>query len=327
MQQPDSGDSEPSSAATPHDLAALLEPTLAEACGGRLGSIAWFRTDWQRGGAATGRATWSDPDGPPQVVAKLPVHPRELRWLRRLQAARSPHVPRLLAGGEELGGYDLAWVVLEHLPHGPLALAWQPRFIERIARAAAAFAHAASLHPVDPPRAEEPWAPLLERARSKLKDLRPAHPKEWNDALREVERAIPALEPEWNARAPREWVHGDLHPGNAMTRRPLAEDAEVCLIDFAEVHAGHWIEDAVYLERLHWTRPDRIAGHPPVKSIAAARRAIGLSNGSDHARLAAIRRLFMAATAPAFSRSEGGAAYLEVCLGRIGESLRMLHAR
>ncbi len=49
MTEPIAGESElPPS----QDLAAALEPVLREACEGRLGSIGWFRTDWQRGGGA-----------------------------------------------------------------------------------------------------------------------------------------------------------------------------------------------------------------------------------------------------------------------------------
>ena len=39
----------------PRTLAASLAPVLAEACDGRLSAITWFRTDWQRGGAAMQR--------------------------------------------------------------------------------------------------------------------------------------------------------------------------------------------------------------------------------------------------------------------------------
>ena len=47
---------------------------LAEACEGRLSTITWFRTDWQRGGAATGTAVFEGNGGAPApVVVKLPV--------------------------------------------------------------------------------------------------------------------------------------------------------------------------------------------------------------------------------------------------------------
>lgn len=309
------------------DLAASLEPVLTEACEGRLDSIVWFRTDWQRGGAATGRARWRGPKGTRTVLVKMPLHPRELRWLRALGGS-SPHVPAFVAGGETLGGYDLAWAVIEFLPHGPLALEWQAPFIEPMADAIAAFSASIAAYPVSTPVPEEAWADLIEQSRRKIKVARPEGLKEWNRLLRECERRLDEVLQQWRARQPLEWIHGDLHPGNAMCRRPIdgttANMLEVCLIDFAEVRAGHWIEDAVYLERLHWSRPERVEGHSPVRAIAKARKAAGLENGEDHGRLAAIRRLLMAASAPAFARTEGSPSHLAACRARMEASLSTL---
>ncbi|MGA1391982.1 MAG: aminoglycoside phosphotransferase family protein [Phycisphaerales bacterium] len=322
MPEPIAGDSE---MAPSQDLAAALEPVLRAACKDRLESIGWFRTDWQRGGAATGGSVWKDvADRSSDVVVKLPVPPRELRWLSRLGIEGDPHVPRFYAGGEELGGYDFAWVVMERLPHGPLLLEWSPECVPPIADAAAAFASLASRHPVDPPPAEPDWSARLAASRGKVRELRLANSKAWTALIRAVATRLETLLERWAARRPLEWIHGDLHPGNAMTRESDRPASEVCLVDFAEVRVGHWVEDAVYLERLHWARPERIAGHPPVRAIAAARKARGLDNGSDHAVFAAIRRLLMAATAPAFARTEGSPAYFEACLTRANESLKAL---
>jgi hypothetical protein len=87
----------------------------------------------------------------------------------------------------------------------------------------------------------------------------------------------------------------------------------VCLIDMAEVHAGHWVEDAVYLERQLWARPERLKVHKPVKEIAAARKRLGLPVDAEYPRLAMIRRALLAATAPRFLKSHP--AYLDACLG------------
>ena len=43
----------------PSSLASSLEPALRKQTNNRLNDIHWFRTDWQRGGAATGFATWN----------------------------------------------------------------------------------------------------------------------------------------------------------------------------------------------------------------------------------------------------------------------------
>lgn len=316
-------------------LAASLEPQLLAECEGRLGPVTWFRTDWQRGGAATGLAAWHRDGGPAaangdgKAVVKVPVHPRELRWLQRLQANRPAAVPQLLAGGDSLGGYDLAWVVIEHLPAGPLASHWQAAFMPLLADAVASFSAATGATPPEPIRERHDWPLLLATSRRHVKDLRLAQPKVWNGRLREVEQRLPDLLREWAERQPVEWIHGDLHPANAMSREEIAVDegvarGEVCLIDFAEIRCGHWVEDAIYFERLHWIAPDRLKGHPPLRTISAARKARGLDNGSDPARLAAIRRLLMAATAPAFAKTEGSPTYLEACRRRLDESLAAL---
>jgi aminoglycoside phosphotransferase (APT) family kinase protein len=124
----------------------------------------------------------------------------------------------------------------------------------------------------------------------------------------------------WEARDAAQWVHGDLHLANAMSRESM-ESGPVCLIDLAEVRAGHWVEDAVYLERQLWARPERIKRHGPVKAIAAARRRRALPVDDDYPRLAAIRRALLAATAPSFLRSEGDPRYLEACLDRLTHAL------
>jgi hypothetical protein len=178
-------------------LAAALEPLLIETAGGggRLGHITWFKTDWQRGGAATGFAEFRDDDGRAvSALVKLPVVRREFLWTQRLQAADSvgasgtvagsaaetnghgtPHpsnsssmpssehapagdhsspdcgrvVPRLLACGEAIGGYDLAWIIIEKFDHGPLGLHWHQDHLMRIADAAARFYAATSSYEVD----------------------------------------------------------------------------------------------------------------------------------------------------------------------------------
>jgi hypothetical protein len=98
----------------------------------------------------------------------------------------------------------------------------------------------------------------------------------------------------------------------------------VCLIDLAEVHAGNWIEDAVYLERQLWARPQRLHPHKPVKALAAARKRLGLHVESEYPRLAMIRRGLLAATAPRFIKSEGHPAYLDACLERLEIALNDL---
>ena len=128
---------------------------------------------------------------------------------------------------------------------------------------------------------------------------------------------------EWERRDVSHWLHGDLHLANAMSRVG-ADHGPVCLIDMAEVHSGHWVEDAVYLERQLWAKPDRLRVHKPVKEMAAARRRLGLSARADYPRLARIRRALMAATAPRFIKSEGHPAHLDACLHWVETALSEL---
>jgi len=96
------------------------------------------------------------------------------------------------------------------------------------------------------------------------------------------------------------------------------------LIDLAEVRAGHWLEDAVYLERLYWTRPERIAASPPVKLIGKKRAERGLRNDENAARLADIRRVLLAGSAPAFLRTEGNPVVLKATLDVLEETVQRL---
>ena len=301
-------------------LAASLAPLVAQACDGRLGEVTWFRTDWQRGGAATGKSTYLLEDGTrAEVVLKLPVVQRELLWTQRLQSSpdgndrQSIPIPRLFACGETIGGYDLAWLVIEHVPHGPLGLHWHEDHVPRIADAVARFHAAADVFPIDQDPKTELWQDLIADASESARVNHVGHQQRWTAALKLMRQRIGRVLTEWNARDTNHWLHGDVHLANAMSRTGM-DHGPVCLIDMAEVHVGHWVEDAVYLERQLWARPERIQTHKPVKLIAAARKRLGLPVEIDYPRLAMIRRALLAATAPKFLKSEGHPAYLDACL-------------
>ena len=301
-----------------------LEPFLREACGQRLGPVTWFRTDWQHGGAATGRAQLRQGDGSEiEVVAKLPVSLTELRWLGRLQNAPEPlPIPRLLESGLTLAGYDLAWVVVEWLPKGPLGTKWRDLHIQRTCEAAAAFHAEASRFEIDRELRIEDWSDLLARSRQAIRTQAIIGANRWKMAHKTLSRKLEKLVADWRTREPIGWLHGDLHLANAMSRDSL-EEGPVCLIDLAEVRPGHWIEDAIYLERLHWARPARLKNNSPTTHLASARKARGLEVGSNYPRLADIRRALYAATAPAFLRTEGGA-HLDASLEQLEHALDRL---
>jgi hypothetical protein len=308
-------------------LAASLAPVLGEACAGHLGDeITWFKADWQRGGAATGLSTFRLAEGDDaRVVVKLPVVGRELLWTRRLQRddEQAPTVPKLYASGQSLGGYDLAWVVIEWFPHGPLGTHWHDDHTVRIAEAAADFYAAAGTYPVDQQPTEEPWDDLLREAQRVLKVNTIDQKQRWSSALKSLRSRLDRLVEQWNARDVHHWLHGDLHFANAMSRVSL-ESGPVSLIDLAEVHPGHWVEDAVYLERQLWARPERLKVRKPVQAIARARKARGLPVDEDYPRLAMLRRALLAGTAPRFLKSEGDPRHLAACLEWLERALTEL---
>lgn len=301
------------------NLASSLAPVLHEACENRLSEIVWFKTDWQRGGAATGRATYRDENDREQpVIIKLPVVQREYRWTRALQNGQSeePIVPRVYAAGMGLEDYDLAWIVMEQFEHGPLALHWHDDHIPRMAEAVARFHLATKPWPVDQKPAGEDWDILVEEAVENVRTNHIDDEKRWAAALKQLQSMLKTIVREWDSRPINQWLHGDAHPANMMSRVG-EERGPVALIDLAEVHAGHWVEDAVYFERLLWTRPELMKPHKPVKAIAAARKKLGLPVEPEDSRLAMIRRALLAGTAPSFMKTEGNPHHLAACLNRL----------
>ena len=222
-------------------------------------------------------------------------------------------MPRLYASDETLAGYDLAWIVIERLEHGPLGMHWHDDHVPRVAEAAARFHGAARAFEIDQPPRVEDWHALLSEAAENVRVNNIQRRSEWTAAIKNLRHHVGRLASEWEQRQV-QWLHGDLHLANAMSRVGL-EQGPVCLIDLAEVHVGHWVEDAVYLERQLWARPERMKQHKPVKEIAAARKRAGLSVDAEYPRLAMIRRALLAGTAPRFMKSEGHPAYLDACLG------------
>lgn len=298
------------------DLASQLVPALHEACEGRLGDIRWFRADWQRGGASTGYSTFACDGGPREVVIKLPVGPTEHRFTTALAATDAP-TPRIAASGVELGGYDLAWLVIERLPGDPLSRGAEAKVIRALLESAARFQQrAAERWTPEGPGPQAPWADLIARAREAVKANPIAEQQRWNEALKKVQRALPNLLPQWEGRPIDAWCHGDLHLGNAMLRPEDSAWGEpgCVLLDLAEIHAGSWVEDAVYLERIYWGRPEALHKVKPVSTLARARRKLGLENGEHYNAIADLRRVLTASCAPAFLHREGAPAYLHAAL-------------
>lgn len=312
---------EPHAAAPdPHALGESLGSALRAACDGRLGAIEWFRSSWQHGGAATGVALWSDGGGSIPAIVKLPVPALEHGWTVLMGDGSHGPTPRVLAHGAGVGGQDVDWLVLERLPGEPLSTRLDERAVSDLVRTAAVFQQqAGARRAVDGSAPDKDWFGLLDRARTVVRMHGIEEEQRWNDMLRLVHRSLDGLVARWRARPIDAWCHGDLHPGNALRRSPsdVPDASPAVLIDLALVHAGHWVEDAVYLERLYWARPELLHGVKPVAALAKARRALGLPTdepGGAYVEVANLRRVLMAAVVPAFMEREGHPAYTHAAL-------------
>ena len=321
----------------PAALARMLEPVIRTSCGGRLGEIEWFRASWQRGGAATGYATWVDREtGEVPVIVKLPVGSTELNWTVRLGNhgldrdvvnGQTPHpTPRVLDAGEELGGHDLGWLVIERLEGKTVAGDLTERSLMGLLNAAVEFQARADAQGVEigePPTTPD-WAGALEQSLKWVRDNPIAHAKRWKKAISGAIKVLPAALAKWEARPINTWCHGDLHPGNAMHMEPNSDKPDRCvLIDLALVHPGHWIEDAVYFEHLFWGHEDKLFGIKPVRQMRQLRKQRGLVVEERDSELADIKRLLIASTAPSFFGVEGDVSYL----GRALELTERISAR
>ena len=307
-------------------LGASLGPALREACEGRLGEIEWFRSTWQRGGAATGFSTWRRSDDKTiRVMVKVPVGAREYSWTTRLgavgetdwdsEAARSLPTPRVVASGLEVGSYDMAWLIVERFEGRPVSRDLCADSIRSVMEAAAEFQKAAQLIGCGPGRPEYcQWSKLIKKSRERAYDCGLDEPDRWASALDRLDGRLHSVLERWWARPMNGWCHGDLHPGNAMRRE---NGGRWALIDLGLVHPGHWVEDAVYFERLFWGHEDKLGGVEPVEAMAEARLRHGLPVGDRDYELADIRRLLTAACVPVFLAREGRPVYVRAAIERL----------
>lgn len=319
-----SGNGQTDAGDDPAALARSLEPVIRTSCEGRLGEIEWFRASWQRGGAATGYSTWSDNEtGEVPVIVKLPVGLTELDWTVRLGdhgldrdvvVGQIPHpTPRVLGSGAELGGHDLGWLVIERLEGKTVAGDLTERSMTGLLNAAVEFqarADAQGIAMGEPPATPD-WSGALDQSKVWVRDNPIDEAKRWKKAITAAHNALPAALSKWETRSINTWCHGDLHPGNAMHMEPHSDHPDRCvLIDLALVHAGHWVEDAVYLEHLFWGHEEKLFGIKPVRQMRTLRKERGLAVEGHDSELADIKRMLMAACAPSFFGVEGDSKYL-----------------
>jgi Ser/Thr protein kinase RdoA (MazF antagonist) len=330
---------DPAHAAAPanydgRSLGESLGPALIHHCQGRLRDLAWFRSSWQRGGAATAFGEWLGNDGRPHhVMVKLPVGPTEFRWTTQLaqHAAELGPTPHVLASGTALAGYDLAWLVIERLDGHTLTHGWCRESLEDLLRAVARMqARAAAISPVSGHPSDPDWDAMLHRAREIIRESPLPEAQHWKESERHVRRLLPTLAAKWAHRPIDTWCHGDLHPGNAMWRVATPHQGtlnghgpqrDCVLIDLALVHPGNWVEDAVYLERQYWGHADHLFGAHTVSLLGKYRRELGLPTEGDYGALANLRRVLMAACAPLWLAGEGNPKYLHAALETIDRLL------
>lgn len=325
----------------PLALGAMLAPMVKQAAGDNLGDIEWFRTSWQRGGSATGFSTWTLEDGSVvPCMVKVPVGPVERRWAAALgdcwkQGWTAPDclslsTPRVLASADELGSYDLCWLVVERFEGGTVATHFDEHALRALIQAACDFQIRAERRFPPAGRPVEPdWAQAHEQARQMAHDNAIPDAQHWKNALKSARKLLPEALTMWKARPVNAWCHGDLHPANAMWRRPPdnghGHAGQRCaLIDLGMVHPGHWAEDGLYLERQFWGRAERLCKLKPVSMIARARRQAGLPIEEDYARLLQSKRLIASAAAPAHLDHEGDVVYLSGALTVLERSVRAL---
>ena len=279
-----------------------------------------FRTLWQHGGAATAWVKWSNEERDGMV--KLPVKAWERRWHRRIRESRDPDLaPELFEIGDSIGNVDLAWIVMERINGAPLHQEPNASAIQDACEAYSRFQKASRPFAVQQRPTPAGWPQQIEHTRKSLAGLPDDLAEAWRDALDALAKYHDEAIAAWRYRPIKGWVHGDAHLGNALRD----EQGNIRLIDFAEVRAGHWVEDAVALERALWHRPDLLDKVDPVDTIAGQRRQLGLPVEPEDGRLAAIRRTLLAATAPAWSRTEGGLSGLRATFEVLERGLREIH--
>ena len=308
-----------------------LEPALKQACaagGCEIGRIYWFKSKWQRGGASTGTVTVTTRDGVEhQGVVKVPVGYKEYKWTTALAAGGDTvrSTPHIYAHGTELGSHDLCWLIMEKLPGQPLATGMSEHDVHDMMAATAALqAGALGCEPLSGQPPSPNWERVIDKSRQCIRHGLIADAQHWTNALKAVHRCLPSLLLKWQQRPINAWCHGDLHPGNAMRREaaPAGGLSGACvLIDLALIHPGHWIEDALYFERVYWGQSHLIHHVNLVSVLSAERRALGLPATGDYGMLASVRRVLMAAAAPGLVEREGNPKYLEHALGLIDKLL------
>jgi len=297
-----------------------LEDELLQACNQRLIDVHWFRTDWQRGGASTGKGMILDEELKLHtILIKLPIPEVERLWLSRL-ANSTDVAPNIYAHGNKLGKHDISWIAMEYLPHGPLSPQWEGNEFDLLIESYGRLAKAMSQYPVDQAPPVKDWQAILRKSRKMVHSHSIDNEQRWGKALKKTQRQLKKWLSILEDEPQDHWCHGDLHFGNALSRVP-APNGPALLIDFACVHAGHWLNDAIYLEHLFWARRKRLGGRKICSMMAKQRREHGLRVCADWPTWAKIRRGLLAMSTPAMLEHDGSPLHVKAALEVLEASL------
>lgn len=201
------------------------------------------------------------------VFVKMNVSPWELHWMRALGAQVSDLVPQVLASGAQLGGYAVAWLVLERVPYQLLDDEWGDRRFDLLAEAAVSFQVAAQ---------------GIDRRFTGMEGFHST--KGWiEQGLRAgcpgpIARVLERLHRDWD------WVartcslevcFGDLTPVNALSRTPPPGGESALLIDPIP-RVAPWAWDGAYCQSIAANSDVRM-----IHRIAERRRRRGLHTPAD----------------------------------------------
>jgi hypothetical protein len=217
-------------------------------------------------GAAFVAATW---DGRPALV-RIGANRREVEWAELLSRHAEDLVPDVHAAGHGLGDEGLSWLVMERCPL-LLDYGWGEALWDTLLDAGVRFQVASR-------RLAAPVGPLdVSGERVEAFFRGPDAGAGFPGAA--VRRLVERFEAEWAwalAACRVELCHGDLHPANAVWRRPATEPgARALLIDHAP-RALPWAYEPAYCQTLYWPAGCRADGPELVHRMARMRRSHGL---------------------------------------------------
>ncbi|MEZ6190111.1 MAG: hypothetical protein R3C45_02350 [Phycisphaerales bacterium] len=102
-------------------------------------------------------------------------------------------MPRLYACGEVLGGYDMAWVVMERLTHGPLGSAWRGAEFSLLIEAVGRFYQATVDIPIHTKHVHRDWGAIHDHARASVRDHALPEAQRWNKAAGKIAQAVQGM--------------------------------------------------------------------------------------------------------------------------------------